>query len=117
MQKALFMNATTKKQKAPKRKYMTGIDNLDLLRRLTGTAELSLTHSELRIAAFLAAEAKANKEGFCGCSKKDLAAGVGVSEKTVDRSLSRLRREGVIESVPQYAENGTQLANAYRLIS
>ncbi len=110
------MDATTKKQKSAKRKYMSGVDDLDLLRRLTGTTGLSLTHSELRIAAYLAAEAKTDKEGFFGCSKKDLAAGVGVSEKTVDRSLTHLRREGVIESVPQYAENGTQLANAYRMV-
>ncbi len=110
------MKAISEKQKSAKRKYMSGADDFDLLRRLTGTTGLSLTHSELRIAAYLAAEANANEEGLFGCSKKDLAAGVGVSEKTVERSLTHLRREGVIESVPQYAENGTQLANAYRMV-
>ncbi len=94
---------------------MSGVDDLDLLRRLTGTTGLSLTHSELRVAAYLAAETNANEKGFFGCSKKDLAAGVGLSEKTVERALTHLRREGVIESIPQYADNGTQLANAYRV--
>ncbi len=100
-----------------KTKKASAVDDIELLRRLTGTTDLSLTRSELRIAAYLATEANTVDGGFSICSKKDLAAGVGVSEKTVERALTHLRREGVVESVPQYAKNGTQLANAYRLVS
>ncbi len=101
-----------------KTKKVSAVDDIELLRRLTGTTDLSLTRSELRIAAYLATGANSQKDGdFSVCSKKDLAAGVGVSPKTVERALTHLRREGIVESVPQYAEDGTQLANAYRLIS
>ena len=48
-------------------------------------------------------------------SKRSLAASLDCSLRSVDTAIQRLRNDGVIETVPQYGENGAQLANVYRL--
>lgn len=50
------------------------------------------------------------------CSKAQIAVALGRNEKTVDRLIARMRREGIIEAEPQWAENGGQLANTYHVV-
>lgn len=49
------------------------------------------------------------------CTKTELACALGRARGTVDRSISRLRADGLILCEPTYDENGAQLANCYRL--
>ncbi|HIZ17947.1 MAG TPA: hypothetical protein IAA22_02385 [Candidatus Olsenella stercoravium] len=49
------------------------------------------------------------------CSKARMAERLGRNEKTVDRLLSGLRRDGVISAEPAFAPSGGQLANSYRV--
>lgn len=48
-------------------------------------------------------------------SKLGLAQGMGLNVKTVDRSVSSLRRRGMLEVVPCYMSNGGQVSNVYRV--
>lgn len=48
------------------------------------------------------------------CSKAQIAAALGRSQKTIDRLISELRAQGLLVSEPVYADNGGQLANTYR---
>lgn len=50
------------------------------------------------------------------CTKAEMAEILGRNEKTVDRLLSRLRREGIVESRPAFEGNGAQRANSYRVL-
>lgn len=74
------------------------------------TPERRLTATERSILEFIQ-----RHEGR-PCSKEQLAAGVGRSGKTIDRSIFRLKNEGYIAVEPQYTATGRQLANAYRLL-
>lgn len=49
------------------------------------------------------------------CAKAEIAEAVGCNVKTVDRLVSRLRSDGLLLVEPQWAKNGGQIANAYRL--
>ena len=49
-------------------------------------------------------------------SKAGLAEELECSIKTVDRLISHLRREGMLEITPTFDARGAQLANAYKLI-
>ena len=46
--------------------------------------------------------------------KADLARRLGCCCRSLDRTLTRLRREGYLESTPMFDESGTQLGNEYR---
>lgn len=46
--------------------------------------------------------------------KSDLARRLGCSERTLDRAVTRLRREGLVESTPVFDAWGGQLGNEYR---
>lgn len=46
--------------------------------------------------------------------KADLAHRLGCYERTLDRAVTRLRREGLIASTPLFDEAGGQLGNEYR---
>lgn len=46
-------------------------------------------------------------------SKKSLAAAIGKCDRTAARALRYLKNEGLIESIPQQAEDGTTLVNLY----
>lgn len=48
-------------------------------------------------------------------TKQVLAENMGLNVKTVDHSVSRLRRRGMVEVVPCYAETGGQVSNVYRV--
>ena len=66
-----------------------------------------LTNSQLRL---LVAACGPN-----GCSetKQALAKKLQISLKTVDRTIHRLREEGLIVSHARFGEDGTQLSNTY----
>ncbi len=68
-----------------------------------------LTPTERRILAFVI-----EHEGE-RCSKALIAERLGRNQKTVDRLIARLRKEGYLEVEPVWGENGGQLANSYRL--
>lgn len=48
-------------------------------------------------------------------SRAELARRLHRNTKVISRLISNLRREGILESVPVYQENGAQLANRYRI--
>lgn len=73
---------------------------------MTPTGPVRLTPTEARIVEFIGRP----------CSKAQIAAALGRNEKTVGRLLSHMRREGILVSEPIYADNGAQLANAYRMV-
>lgn len=78
--------------------------------RMTASGPVRLTPTEARIIEFI--ERHEDKP----CSKAQIAAVLGRNEKTVDRLLSRMRREGIVRSTPVYADNGAQLANVYTVL-
>ena len=51
------------------------------------------------------------------CTKTQLAEVLGRARGTIDRSISRLRADGLIACEPTYDVHGAQCANAYRLAS
>ncbi|MBM6676276.1 winged helix-turn-helix domain-containing protein [Olsenella uli] len=77
--------------------------------RNTPNGPIRLTPSELQIIKFLE-----RHEGH-PCSKAQIAAAIGRNEKTVNRLLSRMRRDQLVISQAVHSENGAQLANVYRL--
>ncbi|WP_455139882.1 MarR family transcriptional regulator [Thermophilibacter sp.] len=77
--------------------------------RDTPHGPVRLTPSELQIIRFIE-----RHEGY-PCSKAQIAAAIGRNEKTVDRLLSRMRRDGLVTSQAVHSDNGAQLANVYRL--
>lgn len=46
--------------------------------------------------------------------KGELARRLGCCVRTLDRALTRLRREGLVVSTPVFDESGAQLGNEYR---
>ena len=46
--------------------------------------------------------------------KTDLARRLGCCDRTPDRALTRLRREGLVTSEASYTDAGAQLGNIYR---
>lgn len=46
--------------------------------------------------------------------KSDLARRLGCCERSLDRAITRLRREGLIETTPSFSESGAQRGNVYR---
>ncbi len=77
---------------------------------MTAAGPVRLTPTEARIIEFI--ERHEGKP----CSKAQIAAVLGRNEKTVDRLLSRMRREGIVVSRPVHAANGAQLANVYTVV-
>lgn len=78
--------------------------------RMTAAGPVRLTPTEAKIIEFI--ERHAGRP----CSKAKIALALGRNEKTVDRLLSRMRREGIVLSEPVHAENGAQLANVYTVV-
>lgn len=77
--------------------------------RQTPNGPVRLTPTEVQILSFLG-----RHEGH-PCSKAQIAAAIGRNEKTVDRLLSKMRRNQIVISEAVHSENGAQLANVYRL--
>ena len=46
--------------------------------------------------------------------KGDLAQRLGCCERSLDRALTRLRRDGYVVSTPKFGETGAQLGNEYQ---
>ena len=78
--------------------------------RMTAAGPVRLTPTEAKIIEFIG-----RHEGK-PCSKAQIAAVLGRNEKTVDRLLSRMRREGIVISRPVHAASGAQLANVYTVV-
>lgn len=68
-----------------------------------------LTPAQYRILGVIAAA------GGIPISKSDIAEAAGCVVRTADRALRRLRAEGLVESVGNFAEAGGQMANSYRI--
>lgn len=69
------------------------------------------TRTELQILRFV------KRHDGMAYTKAEIAQALGRNEKTVDRLMSGLRSDGLIVSEPRFAQNGGQLANAYRLVA
>lgn len=74
----------------------------------TPEGPVRLTPTEVKIMGYI------ERYAGCPCTKAQIATALGRNEKTVGRLLMRLRRIGLVESVPMYADSGAQLANIYR---
>ncbi len=61
-------------------------------------------------------ERETASRGLALFSKRDAARALGCSEQSLSRAVTRLRREGKIESIPRYDANGGQMASAYRAL-
>lgn len=68
-----------------------------------------LTPAQYRILGVIAAA------GGIPISKSDIAEAAGCVVRTADRALQRLRAEGLVESVGNFAEAGGQIGNSYHL--
>ena len=53
--------------------------------------------------------------GGVRCTKRQLADLVGRNVKTIDRCMSALRRQGLVEAQTNFDENGAQVSNTYRV--
>lgn len=78
---------------------------------LTPKGPVRLTPTEMQILSFI------HKHEGRPLAKSQIAAALGRNETTVSRLLTQLRQYQIVESVPSYADNGAQLANAYRIIT
>ena len=107
--RGLVENGDAEKDAAPKTGIPTQRVPAKLRIRHTPNGPVRLTPTELRIVNFIQ-----RNEGY-PCSKAQIAAALGRNEKTVDRLLSRLRRNGLVISESVHASSGAQLANTYRL--
>lgn len=65
-----------------------------------------------RVLALIARETVAR--GSLNISKADFARSLDCSTRLLDRSVTRLRREGLVSTEPVYGASGAQLGNTYR---
>lgn len=72
-----------------------------------------LTPTQRRILAFIV-ERQA-EDGTVALTKREIAAYLKKSEKTVDRLIADLRHRKLINSVPRFTNAGGQVANAYKV--
>lgn len=72
-----------------------------------------LTRSQRNILGFIAE--RSVLDGAARHTKKEIADAVGVSLKTVDRAIVKLRSEGLIEAIERRDDSGAQLSNEYRI--
>lgn len=72
-----------------------------------------LTPADERVMGMIAA--RCLKRGSAEISKAEMAREMEYSSKTIDRAISKLRREGYIETEAVHDEAGGQMANRYRL--
>lgn len=79
-----------------------------------GPKKRRFTKTQESLLRYFAAET-ALHGGAC-CTKRELADMLGRNVKTVDRCISDLRREGVVEAVMRFDESGAQIPSEYRVI-
>lgn len=72
-----------------------------------------LTPTQRRILAFIV-EHQAG-EGAVALTKREIAAHLKKSEKTVDRLIADLRHRKLVDSAPRFTSAGGQVANAYKV--
>lgn len=72
-----------------------------------------LTPTQQRLLGYIAAQTAV--EGGARCSKKDFASLMHCDVKTIDRAITHLRRENIIEVEARHLDNGGQLPNLYRV--
>ena len=65
-----------------------------------------------RLLMLIARETELN--GGFRYGKREAADLMGCNQRSIDRAVTRLRREGTVKSVPRYSETGAQVANEYR---
>lgn len=76
-------------------------------------ASIHLTPLQERVLGYIAAQDVA---GRAACySKRELSHALRCSVKTIDRAITLLRREGIIQVEEHFAEDGAQMPNAYHL--
>lgn len=61
----------------------------------------------------LVARETETRGGFTA-GKREAADMLGCSQRSIDRAVTRLRREKLLQSVPQYNKSGAQIENEYR---
>lgn len=71
-----------------------------------------LTPTQRQLLAFIV-ERQAD-EGAAVLTKREIAAHLKKSEKTVDRLIADLRHRKLIDSAPRFTSAGGQVANAYK---
>ena len=58
------------------------------------------------------------RETECGegilLSKREIAERFEMNQRSIDRALTRLRRDGLVVSTPQFNDAGAQVGNVYR---
>lgn len=54
------------------------------------------------------------RHGGLRYGKQEASQLLGCNQRSVDRAMTRLRRDGLIRSIPQFNERGGQIANEYR---
>ena len=74
-----------------------------------------LTKTQRELLRYIGGETAVN--GGVVCTKRDLARLTGRCEKTIDRCLAGLRREGFVEVEMRFGENGAQLGSRYRAVA
>lgn len=79
-----------------------------------GPKRRRFTKTQESILRYLAGETALN--GGVSCTKQQLADLLGRNVKTIDRSLSDLRRQGLVEARTNFDENGAQVSNTYRVM-
>lgn len=74
-----------------------------------------LTPSQERLLGIIAYETAVN--GAARYTKQQLAGLIRKDVKTVDRAVSRMKREGLIETEMRFSDDGRQLSSAYRVVA
>lgn len=92
----------------------TGAPEAAVRKKGPGRKKHTFTKTEEQLIRYIAAETALR--GSACCSKRELADIIGVSVKTMDRSISDLRRRGYIEVEMNYSENGAQTHSSYRVV-
>lgn len=77
------------------------------------TDPLHLTPSERHLLSWV--DSRGSGPEGVPATKQAIATDMGLNVKTVDKSVSRLRRRGMVEVVPCYAESSGQVSNVYRV--
>lgn len=72
-----------------------------------------LTPTQRRILAFIVEEQ--TTAGSVALTKREIAAHLKKSEKTVDRLIADLRHRKLVDSAPRFTSAGGQVANAYKV--
>lgn len=78
-----------------------------------GPKRRRFTKTQESILRYLAGETALN--GGVSCTKQQLADLLGRNVKTIDRCMSALRRQGLVEAQTNFDENGAQVPNTYRV--